>query len=523
MFERINNEETGRLFRSLSVAAVCLFVFVISAYAQGLAVDTFRELEGDLTAQLPGTAKQDQNGKNAALIKIVTPEKGDFSFQGGSMGIVGTEQKTGEIWLYVPGEAEKLTISHQKLGSLRDYFYPISIKGGHTYEMLLNPGMGRYVTIKADIPQSLIYIDNKFVGESPVYNHYLEFGKRLLKAVGERHEGTEEVYIRVGDEEQRVINIPMQDLSNLFGDVQISVPNQAEILFEGRSVGRGQWSTSLRQGDYKVKTYLPDCDTTETRFTVEPMKVNTITAKSPTPHTGYLNIFLRTRNVDVSSIGNRKVDLTNPVVPVGTYRLHFARKGFVEQEHEYRVFQNQVTTDTITLQRIEYVKKLSFYLGAGYTIAGLGGITGILGTVIYNHDIQFSYTFGLNKTSSVNWYDNGTFLSSMNYQQSRIAVKYGYQFNLLRQLALTPQVGYAYHFLGGNILEGSNSYGDRANAHAFSIGLKILAVPFQHCYLFVAPEYDIAFKKSNTYTNISNQADFSPSHFAATIGILANF
>ena len=95
-----------------------------SVWAQGLSVVNFRLLETDLTANMHGTRKMDQNGETAALIKIVTQERG-FTFDGGSLGIVGTEFKNGEIWLYVPRRAQKITISHQSFGVLRDYYYPI--------------------------------------------------------------------------------------------------------------------------------------------------------------------------------------------------------------------------------------------------------------------------------------------------------------------------------------------------------------------------------------------------------------
>ena len=104
-----------------------------SIWAQGISVVNFKLLETDLTANMHGTRKVDQNGETAALIRIVTKERG-FTFEGGSLGIVGTEFKNGEIWLYVPRRAQKITISHQSFGVLRDYYYPISIQGGKTYE-----------------------------------------------------------------------------------------------------------------------------------------------------------------------------------------------------------------------------------------------------------------------------------------------------------------------------------------------------------------------------------------------------
>ena len=87
----------------------------------------------------PSTEKLDMNGERAALIKIVTSDS-EFKFDGGSLGIVAVQHHTGEIWLYVPARANKLTIQHPTLGVLRDYYYPISIQGGRTYEMRLDIG-----------------------------------------------------------------------------------------------------------------------------------------------------------------------------------------------------------------------------------------------------------------------------------------------------------------------------------------------------------------------------------------------
>jgi hypothetical protein len=123
-----------------------LITGILPVMADGISVISFKLLDTDLTANTRGTQKLDQNGEKAALIKIVTPERG-FLFNGGSLGIVGTEEKAGEIWLYVPPRAQKITITHEVFGVLRDYFYPVSVQGGRTYEMLLDIGTGRYVTI----------------------------------------------------------------------------------------------------------------------------------------------------------------------------------------------------------------------------------------------------------------------------------------------------------------------------------------------------------------------------------------
>lgn len=160
-----------------------LFILSITpCWAQSqLSVARFQLLENDLTANTRGTEKMDQNGERAALIKIPTPERG-FTFDGGSLGIVATKQHAGEIWLYVPRRSQKLIIQHASFGVLRDFFYPIPIEGGRTYEMLLDVGTGRYVSILTEPAGASVTIDGQPHGQSPVYNQYLPYGQHTIEA-----------------------------------------------------------------------------------------------------------------------------------------------------------------------------------------------------------------------------------------------------------------------------------------------------------------------------------------------------
>ena len=115
-----------------SLVALCL-------EAQNIKVMKFERLEKDMTANTHGTQKLDQNGEKAALIKIQAPERG-FTFNGGSLGIVASEEHDGEIWLYVPRRAKKLTIQHKDYGVLREYYYPVPVEGARTYEMYIDIG-----------------------------------------------------------------------------------------------------------------------------------------------------------------------------------------------------------------------------------------------------------------------------------------------------------------------------------------------------------------------------------------------
>ena len=507
--------------RVLVLIVACL-ALALQSGAQNMKVIDFKLLENDLTANTRGTEKPDQNGEKAALIKIQTPERG-FSFDGGMQGIVATEEHVGEIWLYVPRRAQKLIIQHKDYGVLRDYFYPIPIEGGKTYELLVDIGTGRYATVTTAVAKAEVFIDGEPCGQSPV-RKYLSYGRHTVRATKDRFEGeTTAIFTRGETADVRLIQVEMQDMSHLYGDVEVTVDNRADIYYNGQNMGTGLWQTQLREGSYTVETRKADSDPAMTSFTVRAGQRNTVRANAPVQHTGWLNIYTRPRNVRATYNGSNPIDLSETqTLPVGTYQLQFSRKGYVTENHEYTVWRNVTTRDTVTLHRVTYVKPLAFYFGGALTVRSLTGVTGIVGAVYQRHDLQASYTFGLAESDAVYW--GGDLNTGTKYTMNSIGVRYGYQFPLMRQLAITPQVGYSYHYLTASAAEAGNSvYGDGAAAQALSVGAKLVLVPMQHLYLFVAPEYMVTLSQDATFKNITGSSNFSGDGFAVHAGVLVNF
>ena len=148
---------------------------MLSAFPQGIAVKTFRLLENDLTARTQSVL--DQNGEKCALIKVVTTETG-FSWDVGMAGIVKTERKTGEYWLYVPWGVKAITVKHDKLGVLRQYQFGIPIEKAKVYEMVLTTDKVETVVTKREIPTQWVmissepsgadvYINDEYKGQTP--------------------------------------------------------------------------------------------------------------------------------------------------------------------------------------------------------------------------------------------------------------------------------------------------------------------------------------------------------------------
>ena len=173
------------------VFSILFFLSLAGLSAQSISVKSFRLLETDLTANMAGTMKRDQNNEVAALIKIVTTETG-FLFEGSSLGIVATKQTPGEIWLYVPRTSRKVTIKHATLGVLRDYYYPLPIEAGRTYEMVLTTGKvttivqedagGQYVAMTVSPTNAEVYIDDVLVESSGgALSKLLKYGKHTYR------------------------------------------------------------------------------------------------------------------------------------------------------------------------------------------------------------------------------------------------------------------------------------------------------------------------------------------------------
>lgn len=504
---------------------IMAFVATISAKADGLNVVSFKLLETDLTANTRGTERRDQNGDKAALIKIVSPEKG-FHFDGGSLGIVGTEQKAAELWLYVPPRAQKLTISHPVFGVLRDYYYPVSIQGGRTYEMLLDIGTGRYATITTSMARSLVYVDGENLGRAPIYNKYLNFGRHIVTASNDRFEGTDTIYIMPNDEKKtNVYNVEMHNISNLFGDVKVTVDNKADIYFEGSLVGTGSWSTQLREGHYTVETRKADCDSVKSTFEVKRQQMNEFKAAPPIPHSGFLNIV--TFPVQTTSLldGTTMMIAGETVtLPVGPHEVSYSLRGYVPETRAYDILHNETRTDTINMVPISYIRPSAFYFGGGIYARSLSGYTAKLGMVLGNNDFEVSYTFGSSESKVAYWTSTSTEdVNRIAYKMNSIQVKYGYQIALMRRIGFVPQVGWSMNQLKGVQKKGNKMFGDGASQQALTIGAKLLFVPTQHVYLFATPELGIGLKADETFDKIAEAAGFSKTSIGVQAGLILAF
>lgn len=115
--------------RLITVLYICLLV-VVAIQAQDFRINRFKENMMDLTAAQASV--KDKNGDICALIKFSAKDD-QFDFEP-NLGIMKTEKKVGEVWIYVPHHTKLITIRHPFLGVLRNYKIPVDIEQKVVYE-----------------------------------------------------------------------------------------------------------------------------------------------------------------------------------------------------------------------------------------------------------------------------------------------------------------------------------------------------------------------------------------------------
>ena len=229
--------------RTLYLVLLLITVTVSSVYSQQLSVKSFRALPNDMDAR-QNFREMDQNGELCAIVKVVTPES-SFQFEIGSLGITKTEQKTGEIWLFIPHGAKRLSIFHKSLGVLRDYFFPERIDEGVCYELVLVSGKTVTTVVANEIESQWLIITSEptgadvFINDEPAgvtpYQNLLPVGKynyRLQKTLYLNSAGVVEL---VSGGQKQKINAKLEPNFGTI-DVTSSPERGASVLLSDRVV-----------------------------------------------------------------------------------------------------------------------------------------------------------------------------------------------------------------------------------------------------------------------------------------------
>ena len=249
---------------------ILFILFSIYSYSQTMSVSSFKLLETDLDANTAGTSVKDQNGETAALIKVVTNQTG-FAFDGGSLGIVKVKQTPGEVWVYIPRGAKKITIKHPQLGVLRDYYFTCPIEAARTYEMVLVTGSvqtivnqdagGQYLVMNVEPPTAIVHIDDNEVSlQNGSLSKFLSYGNHTYRISDPLH-ATDAGSFEIG-QEKKELNIK---LLPSYGILQLSTKpeNGARVFIDDDTepIGITPFITKkIKKGLHKFRFQLSGYD-----------------------------------------------------------------------------------------------------------------------------------------------------------------------------------------------------------------------------------------------------------------------
>lgn len=257
----MTNRKITKWLSAKLLLTMCLFFAAITTEAQNkIQVTAFNRMETDVTARI--TAPQrDQNGEVCALIRIVTTEK-DLMFEPDALGIVTRENKPGEIWLYIPRGARRISIMHDKFGVLRNYFYPDIIEKATVYEMEIQVGDGtlqtpvdantQLIVMRPDPATADIYMDDdKVPTENGLFTATMKKGTHTYRVEAPMY-APEAGIIDLGSE-QKIMSVTLKPR---FGYLEIfSLPEQdAKVFIDNELAGQTPYkSDRLPLKDYRVR------------------------------------------------------------------------------------------------------------------------------------------------------------------------------------------------------------------------------------------------------------------------------
>ncbi len=420
-----------------------------------------------------------------------------------------------------------MTIVHREHGAVTVQ-YPEEILSGKNYTMEL-VFEGKDVSFVTSAPGAALTIDGTAVGNSP-QTLYLAYGVHTVEARKGPlfYEGT----VNVTQDGPGLFDLEMQDENKLYSDVTVTVGDNASIWHEGKQVGIGSWRTRLREGQYVVETRKQNHDNRQTTFRVVAGRDTTIRVASPDPYRGWLRLAtIPETGVSILAGDTIFTEDGDVQLPVGSYELTFARRGYNPQTRLYRVERNSEILDTIVLRKKQYVRSTGGFVGAAGTYGTIPGVSIFAGGTFRDIMLEAFYTFGLKKTDPVSWFavSNGLYDETVNYSMNEFGVRLGYQLKFVERIGLTPQAGFMAQMLKSHSMTGNDGEtgagirGDKTWCGNLTIGARVCYTPYQNMSIFMTPEYAIPIVKKTTYEKIAPIAGITKGGFYLHAGLTVNF
>ena len=510
---------------------VLLFFLSLTTHAQEISVTRFVPDDKDLTAQKEKTAVLDQNGDKCALIRVQTTMKG-FVFDVGSAGITKIEDdKTGEIWVWVPYGIKRISIRHQQLGSLSNYEFPIAIIKAKTYVMEITSDKV-FVNNYDDTRKQKLHINIIPTNNVKPQNAKLTINGMVVE-LNERGSTTQELsfgtytykieadnyYPQEGqftiDDENKAHHLNIKNLALRVGKLCMHVnPNNATVEVDGFLWnGTSLTPKELSIGSHEVRVSKKGYKTEVRTISIEENKTldvhisltreTTYTIKSTPQYIDYNIYNFETKEV-VSGTTNR---YSEHKLTTGKYRITAHKSGYSKYDNIVELDSSNPVID-ITLNPIMN-DPYEFYIEGNYRLGNSTSVGGTIGFYWNNVNFDISYQGGTGNEEFLYWSEEGEKPCKFSYSiRSIFTTKIGYGIPIGRRFRITPQLG----ILHINITEkelnddiyGISSVVLDGNSQSLIVSGRISFALSKHWGISISPEYLVPIKQSKGFKRLSD-------------------
>lgn len=250
-----------RLIAIFSIIALA----AVAAVAQTMSVAGFEERPMDMDARVTHPVT-DPNGQTCALIKVETTQTG-FGFDTGVIQVVKTEQKIGEVWVYVQPRVKKITIMHQDYEPVRDYYFPTgALKEATVYLLKLrNAGAPEqaastqqhsgFLIINSDPQGAEVWLNNESTGEVTPFRRKLAIGDEMPYRLSLPLYHDEAGMVTV-DQPRKELQFALRPA---FGSVTVtSTPSGALVFLDEKQVGQTPLTLDrIASGSHSLRLQAP--------------------------------------------------------------------------------------------------------------------------------------------------------------------------------------------------------------------------------------------------------------------------
>ena len=250
-----------RLIAIFSIIALA----AVAAVAQTMSVAGFEERLMDMDARVTHPVT-DPNGQTCALIKVETTQTG-FGFDTGVIQVVKTEQKIGEVWVYVQPRVKKITIMHQDYEPVRDYYFPTgALKEATVYLLKLRTAgaplqaastqqHSGFLIINSEPQGAEVWLNNESTGEVTPFRRKLAIGDEVPYRLSLPLYHDEAGMVTV-DQPRKELQFALRPA---FGSVTVtSTPSGALVFLDEKQVGQTPLTLDrIASGSHSLRLQAP--------------------------------------------------------------------------------------------------------------------------------------------------------------------------------------------------------------------------------------------------------------------------